>query len=326
MTTPTIARAEAFHFDDRAFAAVVGSVPLLAKVVDVDAHEGPTYLADEDALYVTTVPRRWANRPPRAFVKRIALEGEVAGLPAERVSRVASDVVMPNGMTRDRDGTLLVCDQGDRRHPARIARIDPRTHTTTTVVDHWHQLPLRSPNDVVVRSDGTIWFTDPSYGYLQGFRPRPRWRDALYRYDTESGALVIVADHFDKPNGLAFSPDESVLYVTDSGANQEPGSFHSERPHHVYAYDVLGGRSLSRERVVDVTEPGIPDGLAVDAAGRLYVSCDEGVRVLTPDGHLLGRIQLPGAVNFTFGGPDGNHLYITADTAVWVAVLDTKGA
>jgi len=321
-----MARAEAFRFDDRAFAEVVGSHPLLAKVVDVDAHEGPTYRPGEDALYVTTVPRRWAKRPPRAFVKRIALDGDVAGLPAERVSRVASDVVMPNGMTRDRDGSLLVCDQGDRRHPARIARIDPSAPPTTTVVDNWHRLPLRSPNDVAVRRDGTIWFTDPSYGYLQGFRPRPRWRDALYRYDPESGALVIVADHFDKPNGLVFSPDESVLYVSDSGANQEPGSFHPNRPHHVYAYDVLGGRSLSHERVIDVTEPGIPDGLAVDAAGRLYVSCEEGVRVLTPDGHLIGRIHLPGAVNFTFGGPDNNHLYITADTAVWVAVLDTKGA
>ena len=272
------------------------------------------------------MPRRWAKRPPRVFVERIALDGDAVGLPAERVTRVETDVVMPNGMTRDADGTLLVCDQGDRTHPARIARIDLGSGTTTTVVDHWHELPLRSPNDVVVRRDGTIWFTDPSYGYLQGFRPRPRWRDTVYRYQPESGDLVIIADHFDKPNGLAFSPDESVLYVGDSGANQEPGSFHAERPHHVYAYDVLGGRSLSRERVLDVTEPGIPDGLAIDAAGRVYVSCAEGVRVLTPDGRLLGRIHLPGAVNFTFGGREGNHLYITADTAVWVAVLDTKGA
>jgi len=307
MSTPTITRSDAFRFDDRSFADVVGSQPLLAKVVDVDAHEGPTYVPREDALYVTTVPRRWAKRPPRAFVKRIALSGEF-DRPGDRITRVPADVVMPNGMTRDLDRALLVCDQGDRHHPARIARIDPRTGATTTVVDNWHGLPLNSPNDVVVRRDGTIWFTDPSYGHLQGFRPRPRWRDTLYRYDSESSDLVIVADHFDKPNGLAFSPDETVLYVTDSGANQEPGSFHPDRPHHVYAYDVLGGRSLSRERVVDVTEPGIPDGLAVDVAGRVYVSCDEGVRVLSPDGRLLGRIQLPGTVNFAFGGPDGNHL------------------
>lgn len=322
----SVPRDEAFVADDPAFADVTGSLPLLAKVVDVDAHEGPTYLAGEDALYVTTVPSRRSRGAPRAFVKRIALDGDVYGLGPERVTRVPSDVVMPNGMTRDVDGSLLVCDQGDLRHSARLARVDPMTGATTTVVDHWHRLPLRSPNDVVVRSDGTIWFTDPSYGYLQGFRPRPPGRDALYRYDPAGDDLVIVADHLDKPNGLVFSPDETVLYVGDSGANQEPGSFHPDRPHHVYAYDLLGRRSLGAERVLDVTEPGIPDGLAVDVAGRVYVSCADGIRVLDPGGRLLGRIRLPGAVNFTFGGPEGNHLYITADTAVWVAVLDTKGA
>jgi gluconolactonase len=321
-----VPRADAFFAADAAFGDVTGALPLLAKVVDVDAHEGPTYLPGEDALYVTTVPRGRPLRPPRAFVKRIALDGDVFGLAPDRVTAVSSDVVMPNGMTRDADGSLIVCDQGDWRHPARIARLEPRTGATTTITDDWHGLPLKSPNDVVVKSDGTIWFTDPSYGYLQGFRPEPQWRDTVYRYDPAHDDLVIVADHLDKPNGLVFSPDETVLYVGDSGANRQPGTFHPGRPHHVYAYDVLGGRSLSRERVVDVTEPGIPDGLAVDLTGRLYVSCAEGVRVLTPDGRLLGRIRLPGAVNLTFGGPEGNHLYITADTAVWVAVLDTKAA
>jgi gluconolactonase len=114
--------------------------------------------------------------------------------------------------------------------------------------------------------------------------------------------------------------------VTDSGANQEPGSSYRDRPHHVYAYDVLGGCRLSRERVVDVTTPGIPDGITVDEQGRVYVSCATGVRVLSPEGDLLGRINLAGTVNFAFGGRDGNHLFITTDTAVWVAVLDTKGA
>ena len=172
----TVPRSEAFVADDPAFDEVTGTLPLLAKVVDVDAHEGPTYLAGEDALYVTTLPRHWSKRPPRAFIKRIALDGDVFGLPAERVSRVASDVVMPNGMSKDVLGFLITCDQGDRRHPARIARVEPRTGRTTTIVDAWHGIPLKSPNDVVIKSDGTIWFTDPSYGYLQGFRPEPAWR------------------------------------------------------------------------------------------------------------------------------------------------------
>jgi gluconolactonase len=233
---------------------------------------------------------------------------------------------MANGMTLAPDGRLLVCEQGTPRTAARISAVDRMTADVETIVETFAGLPLNSPNDVVVKRDGTIWFTDPSYGYLQGFRPEPQWRDTVYRYDPAHDDLVIVADHLDKPNGLVFSPDETVLYVGDSGANRQPGTFHPGRTHHVYAYDVLGGRSMSRESVVDVTEPGIPDGLTVDITGRLYVSCAEGVRVLTPDGRLLGRIRLPGAVNLTFGGPEGNHLYITADTAVWVAVLDTKAA
>lgn len=316
----------AFISDDASFSSVIGSAPALIRLVDVDAHEGPTYLPDQDALFVTTVPRRTPAATPRGQVKRIALDGDRFPLDPDRVSVLAADAVTPNGMTRDRDGELVLCDQGDFAHDARVSRVDPHTGATTTMVNAWHGCPLNSPNDVAVRSDGTIWFTDPSYGHLQGFRPKPSSRDCLYRLDPATGRLVIVADHLDKPNGLVFSPDQSMLYVTDSGANQEPGSSYRNRPHHVYAYDVLGGCSLSRERVVDVTTPGIPDGVTVDEQGRIYVSCATGIRVLSPDGDLLGRINLAGTVNFTFGGRGGNHLFITTDIAVWVAVLDTKGA
>ncbi len=335
MTTAIARRAGAFVAEDAAFRRVTGTLPVLEKLVDLDAHEGPTYRAGEDALYVTTVPRGLGTWAPRACIKRIdlsgiALSGAVSGgrvrLTPAAVSVVPADVVMPNGMTLAPDGSLLVCEQGDRAHPAAIIRVDPATGARTTVVASFRRHPLSSPNDVVVRSDGTLWFTDPAYGHLQGFRPAPVWKDAVYRYDPRSGELAVVADHFDKPNGLVFAPDESVLYVGDSGADQGSGSFHAERPHHVYAYDVVGGRSLSHERVLDVTTPGAPDGLAVDAEGRVYVACATGVRVLSPEGRLLGHIRLPGAVNLTFGGPDGNHLYLTADTAVWLAVLDTKGA
>jgi gluconolactonase len=135
----------------------------------------------------------------------------------------------------------------------------------------------------------------------------------------------VVADSFDKPNGLAFSPDESVLYVTDSGANQEPGSFHPNRPHHVVAYDVVGGRRLRHPRLFAVTTPGFPDGIAVDDAGRVYVSSFSGVQVFNDLGDLIGEIRVQGAVNFTFGGPDHNLLFITSDSAVWAAVLQATG-
>ena len=180
---------------------------------------------------------------------------------------------------------------------------------------------LNSPNDVVVKSDGSVWFTDPSYGHLQDFRPEPQIGDYVYQLDPVAGLLAVVADSFDKPNGLAFSPDETILYVGDSGANQEPGSYYPGRPHHIKAFDVIDGRRLAGERLFCVTTPGFPDGIKVDAEGRVYASSFGGVQVFSPDGDLLGEIALPGAVNFTFGGPDRNVLFITTDDAVWAAVL-----
>jgi gluconolactonase len=253
-----------------------------------DAHEGPVYVAAEEALYFTT--RGGAVRKLRA--------GEVSDVPA--------DVVRANGMTLDHDGSLLICQQGSFDAPAAIRRY--ADGVTTTVVDSWRGLPLNSPNDVVVKSDGTIWFTDPSYGFLQGFRPEPQLGDYVHRFDPDSGSLDVVADAFDKPNGLAFSPDESVLYVGDS-----------EGPHHILAFDVLEGRRLGPPRLFAVIAPGYPDGIKVDADGRVYSTCAGGIQVFSPLGDLLREIELPGAVHFAFA--DG-ALLITADDAIWRKELE----
>ncbi len=295
------------------------------RVVDVDAHEGPVYLLGEDALYFTTLPR--AGRiSPLASIKRLALDGDRFPLDADRITVVDADVVMPNGMALDHDGSLIVCDQGNPTVPAQLRRLDPRTGETSTIVDAWQGLRLNSPNDVVVKSDGTIWFTDPAYGYLQGFRPQPQVGDFVYRFDPATESLTVVADSFSKPNGIAFSPDERVLYVTDSGANQELGTYYVNLPHHVIAFDVVGGRQLANQRLFAVTTPGFPDGIKVDRAGRVYVSSPIGVQVYSPVGDLIDHIDVPGTVNFTFGGTDHNILFITADTAIWAAALDAKGA
>lgn len=309
-----------FVAHDPGFAAVVGGEPRLMRVAQTDAHEGPVYVPAEDALYVTTMPS------PVSHINRIALDGLRFPVDPRRVTRVPASVTMPNGMTLGPDGHLIVCEQGSLTEPARISQVDPRTGQTEPLVDNWHGLPLNSPNDVVVKGDGTFWFTDPSYGHRQGFRPEPAVGDYVYRYDPAGGRLSVVADSFDKPNGLAFSPDEQVLYVNDSGANQEPGSFHVDRPHHVLAFDVVGGRHLQNSRLLAVTTPGFPDGMKVDVEGRVYVSSASGVQVFSTFGDLIGEIRLPNAVNFTFGGPEHNVLFITTDTAVWAAVLHTKGA
>jgi gluconolactonase len=292
----------------------------LERVIATDAHEGPVYRAEEDALYFTSTPRPGAVAGrPRVDIMRLALDGDRFGLEADRLTTVRADANAANGMTGAGEA-LIVCEQGSVTRPAALTRLDLATGVTTTLADRWLGQRLNSPNDVVAKRDGTIWFTDPTYGHLQGFRPTPQTADHVYRLDAASGALRVVADTLDKPNGLAFSPDERTLYVADSGANQEPGSYYPDRPHHIKAYTVAGGR-LSDERLFAVAEPGFPDGLKVDAAGRVFSSCAAGVRVFAPDGTPLGLIPVPGAVNFTFGGPRGDVLFITADDAIWAAVL-----
>jgi gluconolactonase len=259
-------------------------------------------------------------------VKRLALDGSRFPLEPERVDVLRADANAANGMTLGLDGRLLVCEQGGRSSRARISRLERGTGAISTVVDDWHGLQLNSPNDILVRTDGSIWFTDPSYGFLQDFRPEPEVGDFVYRFDPRASALTVVDDSSDKPNGLAFSPDETVLYIGDSGANQRPGSYHVSRPHHIVAFDVTSSRQLTGRRLFATITPGFPDGLKTDEAGRVYVSSFSGVQVLSPEGQPLGQIDIPGAVNFGFGGSDNNVLFITTDTAVWAAELDTKGA
>ena len=274
------------------------------KVAETDAHEGPVYAPDEHALYFTSV------RAEHVAIKRLDLAGG-------DVSLLVEDANTANGMALDREGRLIVCEQGTLVEPACITRVDRATRAREVLVSG-----LSSPNDVVVRSDGTIWFTDPSYGWLQGFRPRPATRDRVYRYDPTSGEVAVASECFDKPNGIAFSPDERVLYVGDSGAIHAPGDYDAGRPRRVVAFDVVDG-DVRDERVFADEIPGYPDGLKTDSGGRVYVSCAEGVLVYAPDGRLLRLIELPGAVNFAFG-PEERALYVTADTAVWAVDLEEE--
>jgi gluconolactonase len=282
----------------------VNAVVELTCVVETDAHEGPVYVADDDALYFTTLPRDL-----RVDIRRLDLaSGEL--------TTVRADANVANGMALAPDGRLLVCEQGTHETPARITALEPASGDVETIVDSWRGLPLNSPNDIVAARDGSIWFTDPSYGFLQGFRPQPQVGDYVYRFDPATGRIEVVADSFDKPNGLAFSPDESLLYVGGSGANHELGSYDPARPHHVIAFDVRDGRRLENPRLFAVIAPGFPDGLKVDAAGRVYASSFSGVQVFDPDGELVDEIDIAGAVNFAVAG---DTLLITNDAAVWAA-------
>lgn len=315
---------EHFVCYSKEFNDVIGDDPQFYPVIETNAHEGPVYVQPENALYFTTVPAD-SNIPLQSFkevaIKRIDLNTKPA---AETTIRAASN--MANGMTLDREGRLVICEQGTKSTPARISRLNLETGDVETVVDEWRGLRFNSPNDVVVKSDGTVWFTDPSYGSNQGFKNPPMIGDYVYRYDPATDQLLVVADSFNKPNGLAFSPDESILYINDSGAIQGTGPYFVNLPHHIRAFDVYDGRQLLNDRLLAVVTPGIPDGLKVDSAGRVYSSAASGLLVYNPTGDLIGEILGPAVANFTFGGPGNNIIYAMADTVIWAAELKAVGA
>lgn len=214
-----------------------------------------------------------------------------------------------NGNTLDRNGALLTAE-----HESRQVSITAASGTVTTLVDRHAGKRLNSPNDVAVRSDGSVWFTDPDYG-LEG-RPKEQAGNYVYRLVPETGALTAVVTDFDEPNGICFSPDGRRLYVADSGG-----------PHHIRAFDVDGAGTLSGGGVFAVIDRGVPDGIRTDEKGRLYSSSGDGVQVFDAQGKLLTRILVPEeAANLTFGGSDYKTLFITARTSLYSVLLTTAGA
>lgn len=308
----------------KAFKEVIGPNFTTYTVAETDAHEGPVYVRNTQELYFTTVPV--STDIPMTGFSQVAIK-KVCLAHKNKVKTVREPSNMANGMTLDLKGRLIICEQGTKIKPARISRMNLRSGKVKTVVDQWSDLPFNSPNDVVVKSDGTIWFTDPSYGFHQGFKYENLIGNYVYRYDPKTRQTTVVADQFNRPNGLAFSPDESILYINDSGAIQATGAdYDVNLPHHIKAFDVVNGRHLINERLFAVVSPGIPDGLKVDTEGRVYSSCFSGVKVYSPEGDLLGEILAEGVANFTFGGLENNILYLCVDTAILAAQLQAVGA
>ena len=227
-----------------------------------------------------------------------------------------------NGHTVDLQGRILSCETSGRR----VSRTEP-DGSVVILADRYRGRRLTSPNDVVVKSDGSVWFTDPDYGFLHpelGHGDKPEQdRNGVYRVEPASGQITRVSGDFDKPNGLAFSPDERILYVGDTGRTH--GEF---RNHHLIAFDVAAdGRDLGNPRIFAAVDPWVPDGFRVDVDGNVYVSAGDGVQVFDPAGHMLGKIHTPEvAANCAFGMPDGQTLFIAATSSVWSIRLNTRGA
>ena len=226
-----------------------------------------------------------------------------------------------NGNTVDREGRLVTCEHGGRR----VTRTE-HDGSITVLADRFEGKRLNSPNDVVVRSDRSVWFTDPAYGIDSDYEghkaPSEIGACHLYRIDPHSGALRIAADDFVRPNGLAFSPDERRLYVTDTGATHVRNG-----PRHICIFDVDEAGKLTDGRVFAECTAGLFDGLRCDEDGRIWASASDGVHVYDPDGTLLGKIHAPEVVaNVCFGGPKRNRLFMCGTTSLYAVMVMVNGA
>jgi gluconolactonase len=226
-----------------------------------------------------------------------------------------------NGHTVDREGRLVSCSHGARR----VERTE-HDGTITTIAERFDGKRLNSPNDVVVASDGAVWFTDPTYGIdsdYEGYAAQSEiGASNVYRVDPGSCACTVAADDFVKPNGLAFAPDERRLYVSDTGVTHV-----ADGPRHIRVFDVGPGWALSGGEVFATCDAGIFDGFRFDAEGHLWTSAGDGVHCYHPDGTLLGKVRVPeGVANVVFGGPRRNRLFICATTSLYSVMLGVTGA
>lgn len=242
--------------------------------------EGPVWLPDTSELLFSDIPEdilyRWKE--------------------GEGVSVWRKPSFHANGNTRDAEGALLTCEHG-----ARVLSKTPPGGDRLIIADRYDGKLLNSPNDVVVKRDGTIWFTDPTYGIQENQREQ----SACHVFRLGNGAVepVPVVSDFPGPNGLCFSPDESMLYIADS----------SKQGLHIRKFRVTPSNTLIDDGVFTDISPGVPDGVRTDSLGNLYSTAGDGVQIFSPEGQLLGKILVPESpANCTFGGPEGNQLFITA--------------
>lgn len=289
-----------FEIHDPAFAGyVMGNAPVKRIATGFDWVEGPVWFGDLACLLFSDIPNnrilRWTEEGVTTF-------------------RAPSNY--SNGHTRDRQGRLISCEHGTRR----VTRTE-WDGTITVLADSWQGKPLNSPNDVIVARDGSIWFSDPHYGIMtdyEGFKSPQDLPCAVYRIAPDGRVEAMITD-MACPNGLCFSPDESRLYVADTGR------MFTDDPQHIRVYDMADGRPVNG-RLFHKVDRGCADGMRIDSDGNLWSSAGDGVHCIAPDGRLLGKILVPETVsNLCFGGRAKHRLFITATTSVYSVILNRKG-
>ena len=266
--------------------------------------EGPCWIPSRKSL-------RWSDIPNNRILEYF---------PETRETKTyRSDVEFTNGRTLDLDGTVLQCSHG-------LRHIERDTDgVVTTVIGKYDGVRFNSPNDVVVSRDGVIWFTDPPYGIIVEIEGHPgvkEYEDCfVFAFDPKTQKLRPVVTDVEEPNGLAFSPDESILYVADTSV-----LFKATGNHHIRAYDMQDGRAKNGRTLIDIKE-GVIDGFRVDKDGNLWCSSEIGVQIFTPAGVHIGTIPTPEKVgNLAFGGDDGSDLFIAANTSLYHIKTSTQDA
>lgn len=293
--------------DDRFGALVFGNVHLEKLYTGCRWAEGPAYFAAGRYLV-------WSDIPNDRMMRWDETDGSV--------SVFRSPAMNTNGHTVDREGRLVSCE-----HRGRCISRTEFDGTRTVLVSHVDGKRLNSPNDLVVKSDGTVWFTDPTYGIDSEYEGDAAKSEIgashVYRFDPAKGSAEPVATDFVKPNGIAFSPDEKLLYVVDTGATHV-----KDGPRHIRRFNVgSDGRTLAGGEVFAQCNPGLFDGMRIDTHGNVWTSAGDGVHCYAPDGTLLGKIRVPEVVaNVCFGGPKGNRLFICGTTSLYAVYLNTRGA
>ncbi len=273
---------------------------------------------------------RWTEGPAYVPAGRYLLFSDIPNDRVLRYDEVTGEVTLlsdrsgfQNGRTLDRVGRVVSCEHGGRR----VSRIE-HDGTVSELCAHFEGKRLNSPNDVVVKSDGSIWFTDPTYGIDSDYEGHAAESEIgasyVYRIDPNTGDVAAVATDFAKPNGLAFNHDETQLFISDTGLSHDV-----DGPHHIRVMDVADdGKSLRPEGSVFATcDASVFDGFRFDRAGNIWTSAGDGVHCYAPDGCLLGKILIPEAVaNVEFGGAKRNRLYICATQSLYSVYLRSTGA
>jgi gluconolactonase len=271
--------------------------------------EGPVYFRDGGYLL-------WSDIPNNRMMRWLEEDGHLS------VFRAHSNY--SNGNTRDRDGRLVTCE-----HDARRVTRTEYDGRITVLMDRHEGKRLNAPNDVVVASDGAVWFTDPGYGIdgeYEGHADKFELKAQVYRLDAKTGRASVVADDFVRPNGLAFSPDEKLMYIVDSGITHGG-------PAHIRVFEVAGNKLRKGRIFAEDFAPGFTDGLRTDMKGNVWCSMgwadpvEDGVRCYAPDGTLIGKIHVPETVaNLTFGGMRRNRLYICGSSSLYACYTSARGA